>query len=87
MNLEDDLDYQLIKSQYGRIGRMLQLLWGSSTFNDYVDNLMHDTRDGKRQGFPQEIAVALLGLQMTHNRLFTKFNKPDNPTSGWFTYG
>lgn len=66
---------------------MLELLWGSSTFNEYVDNLMSDTRDGKRQGFPQEIAIAILGLQMTHNRLFTQFDKPGDPTAGWFTYG
>lgn len=87
MSLKDDHHYQLIQSQYGRIGRMLDLLWGSGIFNEYVDNLMHDTRDGKRQGFPEEIAIALLGLQMTHKRLFPQFNKPDNPTSGWFTYG
>lgn len=87
MTLEHDRDYQLILSQYGRIGKMLGLLWGSSTFNMYIDNLMHDTRDGQRQGFPQDVAEALLGLQMTHHRLFPEFNQAQDPTSGWFRYG
>lgn len=87
MSIKDDRDFQLIQREYGRIARMLELLWGSQMFNDYVENLMNDTRDGKRQGFPQEIAIAILGLQLTHHRLFSEFNKPSDPTSGWFTYG
>lgn len=86
-NISEDRDFKLIQQDYGRIARMLLLLWGSDMFNEYMHNLLYDTRDGQRQGFPKPIVEALLGLQATHRRSFPQFNKPSNPTDGWFTYG
>lgn len=56
-------------------------------FNEYIDNLMYDTRDGQRKGFPKPIVEALLGLQVTHIRTFPHLIKPSDPTAGWFKYG
>jgi hypothetical protein len=66
---------------------MLELLWGSDMFNEYINNILNDTRDGKRQGFPKPILEALMGLQNTHHRFFPHLIKPSDPTAGWFTYG
>lgn len=87
MNIREDRDFQLIQKEYGRIARMLELLWGSDMFNEYIDNLMSDTRDGQRKGFPKPIVEALIGLQVTHIRLYPQFNKSFDPTAGWFKYG
>lgn len=87
MNLNEDRDFQLIQQEYGRIARMLELLWGSDMFNEYLDNILNDTRDGQRQGFSKPILEALFGLQLAHQRVFPQFNKPFDPTEGWFKYG
>lgn len=84
--IQEDRDFQLIQKEYGRIARMLELLWGSEMFNEYVNNLMNDTRDGQRQGFPKPVTEAMIGLQLTHLRLFPHLNKPFDPTEGWFKY-
>jgi hypothetical protein len=87
MNIQEDRDYQLVERKYGRIARMLALLWGSDMFKEYVNNILNDTRDGTRQGFPKNVAEALTGLLISHDRLYPQFNKPSDPTAGWFTYG
>lgn len=87
MNIIEDRDFQLLEREYGRIARMLELLWGSDMFDEYVNNILNDTRDGQRQGFPKPILEALIGLQLTHQRLFPHFDKPRDPTAGWFKYG
>ena len=87
MSIQEDRDYQFIQKEYGRIARMLELLWGSDMFNDYVDNILNDTRDGQRQGFPKPVFEALNGLKLSHMRLFPQFIKKRDPTEGWFTFG
>ena len=87
MSIKEDRDFQHIQKEYGRIARMLELLWGSDMFNEYVDNILNDTRDGQRQGFPKTVFESLNKLKLSHDRLFPQFNKPRDPTAGWFTYG
>lgn len=87
IKINEDRDFQLISQDYGRIAKMIELLWGSDLFTEYIDNILNDTRDGKRQGFPKPIFNALIGLKLSHSRLFPQFNKPHDPTAGWFTYG
>ena len=87
MDIKEDRDFQLIQKEYGRIGRMLELLWGSDMFSEYLNNILNDTRDGQRQGFPKPIFEALSRLKVSHSRFFPQFDKSTDPTAGWFTYG
>lgn len=87
MNIRDDRDYQFLEKEYGRIARMLALLWGSDMFKEYVNNILNDTRDGTRLGFSKPVYEALSRLLLVHDRYFPQFVKPADPTAGWFTYG
>lgn len=42
------------------------LIWGSSELDGYIDHLIMDSRDGKRQGLPVDISEELLFLQETN---------------------
>jgi hypothetical protein len=37
---------------------------------------MNDTRDGARQGFPEDVALALFKLLQKHEREFPQYVKP-----------
>lgn len=86
MNIKEDRDFQLIEKEYGRIAKILELLWASNMFCEYIDNLLNDTRDGQRQGFPKPIFNALVGLKISHMRFYPQFDKKQDPTNGWFTF-
>lgn len=40
---------------------------------DYVNELMNDKREGRRQGFPEDIMLALFRLMQQHDKEFPQF--------------
>lgn len=70
--LESSLDqsdsYKTIDARFPRIAKHLRLVWGSKEFRHYVDQLLNDTRGGKRQGFPPEVLFALHKIIEEHDR-------------------
>jgi len=68
-----------LKQKYPRIYRKIVVLWGAHEIDDYLDDLLIDTR-GDRQGFPEDVMTELFELQTFHSRLLppppTK-KKPD----------
>lgn len=83
MKLENNPRYKLLKLQMPRIAQKLELFWGCPEFGPYVSHLMKDTRDGTRQGFPLEIANALLGLVEDHEFVFPQFREGHGDVGGY----
>lgn len=48
------------------IQQRLCLMWGSAELGSFIDRLILDSRDGKRQGFPVDITQELLFLAETN---------------------
>ena len=38
--------------------------WGTTRLDEYLLSLLSDTRDGKRHGFPNDVAFALMQIQL-----------------------
>lgn len=51
---------------YPHLVGKLCALWGSAEFDTFANRLLTDSRDGKRQGFPPEVAAELLLLVETN---------------------
>lgn len=67
---------RVLKEMYPRIYGEIVSLWGSPEIDDYLDNLLIDTR-GKRQGFPENVVTELFELQRFHDRLLPPPPLPD----------
>ena len=70
--LAGNANYQTIDKRFPHIGRRLAETWGTADFVQYISDLMNDTRGG-RQGFPADVASALMMLSMTHDKEFPQF--------------
>ena len=68
--LTDNEHYKTINAQFQRIGRQLVELWGGPAASRYINKLIWDTRGGTRQGFPPDVAAALIKLMQRHDREF-----------------
>lgn len=75
MALETNPNFQFIEKQLPRIAESLRTLWGCKEFDELVRNLLTDTRDGARKGFPLAIAQALYRLAEDHEAEFPQFSR------------
>jgi hypothetical protein len=73
MTLDDNPNFLVIHKQLPRIGESLRVLWGCGEFDEFIRNLLTDTRDGARRGFPLKIAQALYRLADDHDEAFPQF--------------
>lgn len=64
--LKENIHFNTIQNAYPHIGNRLEMFWGHLDFVRYVDQLIYDTRDGGRKGFPPEIFMALHHLSEDH---------------------
>lgn len=67
---DTNLHYAQVMNKFPRIGKILSLYWGQPEFGPYMDDLINNSRDGKRNGFPFDVAMALLELQQLHDKQF-----------------
>jgi hypothetical protein len=65
-------NYQTIDARFARIGKRLAETWGTAEFVQYINELMNDKRLG-RQGFPPDVASALMMISMNHDKEFPQF--------------
>lgn len=63
-------DFDIVDSKYPHIGLRLKTYWGHREFDPYINDLMKDTRDGMRQGFPPDVAAAILRISQDHVNKF-----------------
>ena len=54
---------KLLAERYPRILERIRALWGTPQIHDYFSDLLLDTRDGSRQGFPFEVAAEIVRLR------------------------
>jgi hypothetical protein len=76
VHLANNEDYQVVARRIPRIAQRLDALWGHEAFPAFLGELMNDTRDGARQGFPDDVALALFKLLQKHEREFPQYVKP-----------
>ena len=70
--LEQTPYFQTINARFPRIARRLVATWGHAAFGEYINDLLNDNRAG-RQGFPEEIMLALFKLSEEHDKEFPQF--------------
>lgn len=67
-------DYELVNARFAHIGARLRETWGNGELIPYIETLLHDTRNGKRKGFPLDIVMALTSLRDAHREEFPQFS-------------
>ena len=76
--LDYNSDFKVIDQAFPRIGSKIKLYWGQRQFATYMNELLHDTRGGKRRGFPRDVLTALGNLFDQHNKAYPPlFSKAD----------
>jgi hypothetical protein len=75
MTLDENTNFQTISKQTPRIAESLRLLWGCAEFEELVRNLLTDSCDGERRGFPLKVAQALFRLAEDHEAQFPQFTR------------
>lgn len=73
MSLQNDYHFIVLKQHFPRIALGLELRWASKDLEPFILNLLKDTRDHTRQGFPNFITDALGSLLMTHSKEFPQY--------------
>ena len=79
LSAELSADITLITEKFARIADKILLMWGSPELQQYLDGLILDDRGG-RQGFPPQIAAALVRIHGEHGKLF-----PEDNSNAWNT--
>ncbi|HEX8987419.1 MAG TPA: hypothetical protein VF816_05620 [Rhodocyclaceae bacterium] len=80
--LTHEPDFKAIDAKFKRIGRRLKDLWGTAECPGYLNELIHDTRDGTRQGFPMDVAMAIFKLSRKHDQAFPQHAMKDTDLWG-----
>ena len=63
------IPYAVIDSNFPKIAKAIELMWGHPELDAYLSKLIIDERGG-RQGFPHEVARALIALHFQHREQF-----------------
>ena len=74
--LHENENFILVNKTFPHIGEKILWTWGHDECSKYLNSLFTDSRDGKRQGFPPEIAKALFKLASLHDELFPRSSPP-----------
>jgi tetrahydromethanopterin S-methyltransferase subunit G len=69
-DLRSSAEFDLINARFQRLGAKVEATWGTKALSPFINELLHDTRDGTRQGFPPDAAKAFFTLMMRHDELF-----------------
>ncbi len=73
--------YQIVADAYPDIARKIKVFWGYQEFTDLMHDLMQNTRDHERAGFPFHVVTAFLELQALHNQIFPAYAEKSNRTA------
>ena len=72
-----------LEEQYGRILNRIVELWDSREIDDYFAELMINSRNGTRQGFPQEVASEIFALSMARTKIRERKQKTAANGNPW----
>ena len=65
-----------LEQRYPHVLARILELWKLPAIDKYFDELMMNTRDGKRQGFPPDVAMEIFNLSLIHDK-----QRPNKPAS------
>lgn len=68
--IKESSEYKLVNQRYPHITKMIDLYWGLSDLNIYLNNIFNDSRSGKRQGLPSDVSSALWHIFEEHTKEF-----------------
>ena len=71
--LAENVEFKLVNARFPRIGQRIVATWGQASFCEYANDLINDKRDGRRQGFPEDVMIALFRLMREHDKQFPQF--------------
>ena len=71
--LDDNADFKTINHAHPHIGKQLLALWGQPGFLPYMQSLTRDDRPTVRQGFADNVFLALLRLSEQHLRAYPDY--------------
>lgn len=89
--LEKREEYALLKEKYPHVAIKFELICGDLLLGEFLKNIMIDTRDGKREGFPKPVAIAISNLRDFHDNFFEEElsiqekMKPENKQISWWS--
>lgn len=81
--IEDSEQFKLINASFPHIGKQLKSFWASVELYAFVDDLLNDTREGKRKGFPLDILVSLQLLETEHDKEFPELARKIHRGDEW----
>ena len=70
---------------FPKIQEYIFLTWGTVRLKQYLEQLLGDTRDNTRKGFPQKAVMALLALHMENTKHLEKMGITDEDPISMFT--
>lgn len=68
--IKENPDFLKVNAEYPRIGANIAVFWGYPELMLYINKLIHDSRDGTRQGFTADVSSALVDLMIEHDRIY-----------------
>lgn len=71
----------IIREQYPRIAKAIELMWGTKEMDMYFSRLIVNDRHD-RAGFPRAVMAAVLKLSAEHARRF-KFDQKEMAVDSW----
>jgi len=71
----------IIRDQYPRIAKAIELMWGSREMDTYFYQLIVNKRND-RAGFPRDVMAAILRLSSDHTQRF-KFDQKESLAESW----
>lgn len=66
----NEFNFLIVSEQFPRIAKGIEIRWGTADLEPYINDLIYDTRDHTRQGFPKDVFAALQALLLLHHKLF-----------------
>ena len=73
--LDSNSYFKYIEYYFPHVAQKIKSFWGTEFFYFYFNNLMNDTRNGTRDGFPKDAADSLMRLYKLHDNLFPEVEK------------
>lgn len=69
---KEDYYPRVLENKFPRVFDKIFQLWNTPALEPYLDELMMDSRNGQRKGFPQDAATEILRLSLFYAKLHKK---------------
>ena len=82
--MESTLDgnFRTVQERFPAIAKKLRVFWGYPEFVALMHDLQQDTSDRPRIGFPADVLMALLALELAHDAQYPELVLQDRSVWG-----